>query len=632
MVDTMRHRGPDGLSTWNTGSVGMGHAALHTTPESLHETQPLVHRSGDLVLTADARLDNRDALVRALRPARSADCATTDAEFILAAYEQWGTDCPKYLLGAFAFAIWDARERRLFCARDHFGVRPLYYYAGPRLFCFGSEIKALFALSDVPRSINEVRIADKLGYLAEDVEQTFYRAIYRLPPAQWMTVDEDAVHTQPYWRLDPDNEVILDTDEAYAEAFRGHFKQAVQCRLRAAGPMGAMLSGGLDSSSVACMAQRVKEEQDASDSIHAFSAVFDAVPASDERPYIEAVLEAYPFASHYVHGDRESPLIPFRERLEESTGDEPIAAPNLHLNWSIYRVAEQQGVRCILEGFDGDTTVSHGIGYFHELARAGRWWALAREAWGFGRLRERSALEVWWQFFHHYRLRGIRGVGRLTRLWTKLTGSNHRGSRSENLLDSNFAERIGWGDRQKQLTEKQRGALPSERAHHYRLLSRGVMPSTLETLDRASSLFGIELRYPFFDRRLVEFCLGLPAEQKLRHGWSRRVLRNGMKGVLPESIRTRPGKSNVGPGFDYAFLTHEKELTEQILWDRPDRIADYVDLSYVRAAYRAAIDGKRDEAQVLDVWNAVTLDLWLRQELEGEEECPVGNTRPGSAC
>ena len=122
MVSAMAHRGPDGLTTWHEGAVGLGHAMLHTTPESLHEAQPLVHRRGDLVLTADARIDNRADLIRALRPPRPDDRPITDAELILAAYEQWGAECPKHLLGAFAFAIWDAREQRLFCTRDHFGV------------------------------------------------------------------------------------------------------------------------------------------------------------------------------------------------------------------------------------------------------------------------------------------------------------------------------------------------------------------------------------------------------------------------------------------------------------------------------------------------------------------------------
>lgn len=619
MVEAFAHRGPNGLNTWRDGSVGVGHAMLWNTPQSLYETQPLVSRRADLVLTADARIDNRDDLMQALCPAGSGSDAFTDAELILAAYERWGVACPEHLLGAFAFAIWDAQNRRLYCARDHFGVRPFYYYAGSHLFGFGSEIKALFELQDVPRIINEVRIADKLGYLADDVEHTFYRGIYRLPPAHWMVVSEEEMRTQRYWCLNPGREVTLGSDDAYAEAFHHHFKRAVQCRLRAVGPVGAMLSGGLDSSSVACMAQTIQAEQGATHSIHSFSALFDDVPTSDERSYIEAALNAYPFNSHFVRGDRESPLVPFRERPKQRTRDEPMAAPNLHLNWSIYRLAETHGVRCILEGFDGDTTVSHGTGAFHEFARAGQWLSLAREAWDFGRLRDQSALKIWWRYLHYYRLRHIRGMGRLTQLWRRLTNSVHNKGNDERVLNSEFAKGIGWADRKRHLRKGQKGVPSSERAHHHRLLTRGVMPATLETLDRASSVFGLEVRYPFFDRRLVEFCLGLPAEQKLRHGWSRRILRSGMKNVLPEAIRTRPGKSNVGPGFDHAFLTTEKELTEHILWARPDRIAEYVDLSYIREAYREAVNGKRNDAQVLDVWNAITLDLWLRQEEEGQE-------------
>ena len=188
MVDILAHRGPDGAAVWCEGSAGLGHRMLHTTPESLHEELPLVSAYGDLALTADARIDNRGELLSALRIDRPHE-EVCDSELIIEAYKKWGERCPERLLGDFAFAIWDGRNRRLFCARDHMGVKPFYYYRSYRLFAFASEIKALLCLPDVPHKLNEVQIADYLlDNYYEDKAVTFYEGILRLPPAHVTSV------------------------------------------------------------------------------------------------------------------------------------------------------------------------------------------------------------------------------------------------------------------------------------------------------------------------------------------------------------------------------------------------------------------------------------------------------------
>src|SRR5262245_20600165 len=166
MVASVAHRGPDASGSWCQGAVGLGHRMLWTTPESLSEKLPLANQAGDLAITADARIDNRDELTAALGlPPHS---GVTDSMLILLAYEHWGEHCPEKLLGDFAFAIWDGRKRVLFCARDHFGVKPFYYCHSGRLFAFASEIKALLSLPEVPRRLNEVRVADYLVPIFDD--------------------------------------------------------------------------------------------------------------------------------------------------------------------------------------------------------------------------------------------------------------------------------------------------------------------------------------------------------------------------------------------------------------------------------------------------------------------------------
>src|SRR2546427_256925 len=315
MLARVAHRGPDGTGAWREGPVALGHGMLHTTPESLREQQPLVGTRGDLVLVADARIDNRGELC-SLLPAPS---DATDAELILAAYERWGEHCPEHLLGDFAFAMWDGRTQRLFCARDHFGVKPLYYHHRPsRLFAFASEIKGLLALPDVPRRLNETRVADYLVPLLEDKVITFYEEIVRLPPAHRMVVSRDGVLIEQYWALDPEREIRMKSDAEYAEAFREIFTEAVRCRLRSAFPVGSMLSGGLDSSSIACVARELLAE-DGGGKLHTFSAIFPDVPECDEREYIDAVVAG--------GGGRCGAALPPRRRAEPGRGAGASAGP-----------------------------------------------------------------------------------------------------------------------------------------------------------------------------------------------------------------------------------------------------------------------------------------------------------------
>lgn len=253
MAACLAHRGTDGMGLWCEGPVGLGHRMRWTTPESLHETLPFSRPSEKRAITADARLDNRDELSASLNVS---DRAVSDSTLILLAYDRWGDACPERLLGDFAFVIWDGRREALLCARDPMGVKPLYYHHQPnRLFAFASEIKALLCLAEIPRRLNEQRVADYLVPILEDMEATFFRDIVRLPPGHRLLLDSRGLALQRYWSLDPAREVRLDSDEAYAEAFRTLFTDAVRARLRSAYPVGSLLSGGLDSSSITCAAR-----------------------------------------------------------------------------------------------------------------------------------------------------------------------------------------------------------------------------------------------------------------------------------------------------------------------------------------------------------------------------------------
>ena len=294
-----------------------------------------------------------------------------------------GESCPEKLLGDFAFAIWDEKKQALFCARDHFGLKPFYYYHQPgKAFIFASEIKALFCVTDVPRRLNELRIADYLVSYVEDETITFYKQIFRLPRAHSMTIDHHGLRLHKYWSLDPSHEIRYGSDEEYADAFREKFTEAVRCCLRSAFPIGSSLSGGLDSSSIVCVARKLLGEN-GSRRLHTFSFVFDDVPQCDERSFIKTVLAQGGVEPHFIHPDRLSALDNIEQVLWHQ--DQPLYIRNMFLWTAKYAVARENGIRVMLDGEDGDSVVSYGDAYLAELAQAGRWTEFAREANGLWR-------------------------------------------------------------------------------------------------------------------------------------------------------------------------------------------------------------------------------------------------------
>ncbi|OLE18994.1 MAG: asparagine synthetase B, partial [Cyanobacteria bacterium 13_1_40CM_2_61_4] len=462
----------------------------------------------------------------------------TDAELILQAYARWGERCPEHLLGDFAFALWDARRGLLFCARDHFGVKPFYYHYRPgRLFAFASEIKGLLVLSEVPRRLNETRVADYLVPLLEDKEITFYEEIVRLPPAHRIAVTREGVRIDQYWALDPEREIRMKSDAEYADAFREIFTEAVRCRLRSAFPVGSMLSGGLDSSSIVCVARKLLAE-DGGGKLHTFSAIFPDVPECDEREYIEAVVAGGGVEPHYVRADRLSPLADLERVLQAE--DEPFYAPNLFLHWALGRAAGDNSVRVILDGYDGDTTLWQRPEHLADLLRSGRWMAAGSEVRGLAQYFDQSAWRVLWRY-------GIRPLvpPSVRRLRRRIRGRGRPPWRANGLILPSFATRAGLPKRSEALEGVWWTPASSSREDHWRRLTVGIVPFVLEVADRIAAAFGLEPRYPFCDRRLVELCLALPAEQKLHLGWTRVVLRRGLAHVLPAQVRSRRRKSNL---------------------------------------------------------------------------------------
>lgn len=607
MVEALVHRGPDTQRVWSHANAALAHCMLHSTPESLVETLPF--ENNGLHITADARIDNREELFSALNLRPTDGESVSDSALILQAYLAWGKECANRLLGDFAFAIWNPGKQQLFCARDHFGVKPFYYtYQANRRFLFSSSINGLHSISHVDHQIDEVKIVDYVLEQFDDKARTFFVGVSRLPPASILLVDRERMQIWEYWRLDPDREVRLNSDQEYSDEFRSIFFEAVKCRLRSAFPVGAMLSGGLDSSSVACVAHDLTACQGSPKELHTFSIVFDHLQASDERPFIDTVLRDERFLPHFIDGD---PITPFDD-LEQVLllQDEPFCAPNYSLTRNVWQSASNNGVRVLLDGLFGDNVVSHGIEHLNELASTWRWFALANEL---KQLLETSNPKVpLWQPLGQYILQqGIKPYipEAVLTLWRGFRQYPLDPTAQESkVFSSDFSARTGVKNRLRK-TYANRRRVKSARHAHCESMASGMIQTALEIYSHGCSEFPLETRFPFIDKRLVEFCIAIPGQQKIGGGYTRAILRRALRGYLPKEIHSRTSKGDLGWSFIEGFLAQRKLVATKV-GSSQGFLGRFFDLDNVNDMISRLDDNKIMPEEFFTLFLMVLLSTW----------------------
>jgi asparagine synthase (glutamine-hydrolysing) len=587
MVQSMKHRGPDRSSTFIQDNIGLGHAMLCTTPESLKENQPYTERKTTIV--ADARIDNRAELLEKLCLPETA----TDSRIILNAYRNWNERCPEELLGDFAFAIWDERVGRVFCARDHMGVRPFYYYCSGEVFAFASEIKALLQLPEVPRVLNEEMVANYLATVLDDRVMTFYKDIKRLPAAHSLMFPGDP---NRYWRLDPTRRIRCSSDQEYAVEFLKVFNEAVRCRTRCVFPVGSTLSGGLDSSSVCCLASLTLSKQGRH--LDTFSAVFPDAPKCDETPYIKEVLSRGNMNLHFIRADRLSPLGEIDEIFDEV--DQPFWIPNLFWNREVCRSASQAGIRVLLDGFDGDTVISHGLFLLEEKFKSFCWRSLLDEMNGLKLTFKIPTRQLIWT-----RCIAPMAPYWFVRIW-KMLRKRTAYDYSRVYFSPDFAKRIEL--KSKLEIEDERLRMP--RNYMLEALEDGFLQYLLEAADHIAGAFSVECSHPFFDKRVVEFSLALPSDQRLRHGYSRWIMREALKGILPERIRMRGGKANLSSNFDQRLLSVDCEILRSLASGDHHVVWKYANILEFRKMFDR-IESDPSKSDPMPLWAVANLALWL---------------------
>lgn len=613
MIEAVPYRGPDGIHVWADGPVGIGHAMMHATPESLHEAQPLWDREAGLVLTMDGRVDNREEIAAALKAKGFRLRDDTDAELVLRAYECWGEDSPGKIVGDFAYAIWDARRRHLFCARDPLGVKAFYFYADAHTFLAASELHQILECSFVSRQPNEGMIAEYLSADLRNREETFFSNIRRLPPAHMMVVDLSHLSTRRYYDLLSTPEVRHSTDQEYSDHFREIFRESVRCRLRTIGPVAVTLSGGLDSSSIAAMAQQLCREGSVTvPSLEAFSMYFSE-PDADERSYIQEVVRLCDFSSHAV-----GPLVPDEALcLEEVRRYKEVPNfPNGCMEYPMMQLERNRNCRVTLDGAGGDEWLTGSSLYYADLLRQFRIGELLTAVRSKSHLMEleiRPTVNSLWILVHKvirpFAARTLPGFAR--RLLRRAVGCRNFPS----WIDPLFAKRTALQDRLDRTYGRSR-TVNFAQQDPLDVFESGELAYGNELGDRCASWHGLEQRSPFFDRRMMEFGFGIPETQRRRNGQAKYVLCNAVRGLIPEMVRQRRTKGEFSHVFGEALRTLSSadcsrfSLLSSMGWIDPDS---------VRLAWQHTLElyNRRDPRYIgrnlWALWMACATEMWSKE-------------------
>lgn len=595
MSRALAHRGPDGARQWVDGAIGLGHRLLHTTPESLDEVQPVADARGEQRLVWDGRIDNREELTAALRGAGRPLPDRTDPGLALAAYQEWGTGCAARVLGDFAFVLWDGTVRRLVCARDRLGLKPLHYAWDGLTLLVSSEIKPLLDAQGAPEPDDEMVLAFLLREFREaDHERTFYRGIRRLPPGHLMLLQDGRLRIERYWAIDPARETLYAAEEEYADHFLSLFRGAVRCRTRSAFPIGIFLSGGLDSSAIACVAGKLADDPGGgTPPLEAFT-LFADQPASDERRYAREVVRAAGLKAHEIAGRDPDPLDGLDDAIWQV--ESPIVAATREGSLARLEVVRARGCRVLLSGEGGDQLLDE-LGYLADLLRTLRPVRFVRETRAFAR----------WYDVAPRRFAEL-AIAACLPPSLKFWGKRIARRAPPSWINARLAREIGLGERIREPRQPARFPSATQSETHlgvsspYYLLKR-------EVDERVAARWGVELRYPFLDSRLVEFVLSIPWARRTRDGERKRLLRAAMRGIVPEPVRRRQGKSDWTDPMDQGLTALCRRSPPVPLENRSRRMQRYLDLPKAGALVARYLGGARDLRW--EVWFLVTVDRWL---------------------
>jgi asparagine synthase (glutamine-hydrolysing) len=539
MAQTLVHRGPDGDGFWinENNTVGLAHRRLAIIDLSQAAAQPL-HYAKRYSITYNGEIYNYIELRKSLQKAGYTFYTKSDTEVILAAYDLYKEKCVHYFDGMFSFAIWDEKEKQFFAARDRFGEKPFYYYSDEGLFVFASEMKALWAVG-IPKQIENKML---LNYLAlgnvqnpADKSQTFYSDIFSLLPAHYLRLDASTqkITITNYWDLDK-QAVLNMPDEEILEHFEKLFNNSVSRKLRSDVPVGASLSGGLDSSSITQSIIKQLQKNTGSKNFKTFSAVFPGFE-KNEQPYIDKVVEQFSLENYKVTPTADGLIADFEKLCYHQ--EEPFPSSSIYAQYKVFELAAQHKIKVMIDGQGADETLAGYNKYLHwyiqELLTRNKF-ALAKK--------ERH-------LFNEHKMMMKWGIENLLAAYfpshvaIALEEKEYKKIVRHPDISKNLLSVINgraWDGIHKPIVTKLNDIL------YFNTMEFGL-EELLRYADRNSMAHGVEVRLPFLDAALVQFVFSLPSRYKIADGYTKNILRRTMNGKLPDSVVWRTDKVGYEP-------------------------------------------------------------------------------------
>lgn len=590
----------DDIQMWNNDRVFLGCHAQWITPESIGEKLPYYDHERQLAVTADAIIDNREELFEKLQVGRDRRAGMPDSVLILLAYEKWGEDSPKHLIGDFAFMIWDERKRRLFGARDFSGSRTLYYYRNQKRFAFCTTIQPLLSLPYVQKQLNERWLAEYLaigGMIdAVDASITPYKNVEQIPPSHSILVVGDKITLTRYCTLTSGEQLKLKSNEEYVEAFQEVFQEAVDSRLRTHLNVGAQLSGGLDSGAVVSFAAKTLRETNKN--IHTFSYIppddfIDFTPKylqADERPFIKSTVQHVGgIKDHYLNFNERNSFLEIDDLLETLEMPYKFFENSFWLK-GMFEKASEQGVGVLLNGDRGNFTISWGfaLDYYAILLKRFKWLRLFQELDQYSKIMGGERLRLLPEIIRI-------GFPVIDRIFPQ--GTPYKLPR---IINPEFAKSTGVFKKFKEHGIDQTGwystsSIYEERKRHFEDVFQWNAGNTLAT--KLSLRYSVWKRDPTNDLRVVRFCLSVPEEQYVQNGWDRALIRRSTEKILPDKIRLNQHVRGV-QGVDWVHRmipywdTFIDEL-QQLTIDK--RVLEFLDGQVIEDALLKVRKGARPE-------------------------------------
>jgi asparagine synthase (glutamine-hydrolysing) len=584
MLESIGHRGPDARVTWQDDALVLGHNRLSIIDLSEQANQPMVR--DNLTLIFNGEIYNYIEIRERLLKEGFTFSTQSDTEVILAAYRKWGDDCVKEFAGMWALVIWDHKEKRLFASRDRFGIKPFYYMQQGDRFYFGSEFKALkkSPVFNSEINLNQVSRGLQMGWTCYH-DETYFEKIKALPAAHNLVYHYGKVTVNRYWDIETGKYAKLSFDEK-KERFFNLFSESIRLHMRSDVPVASCLSGGLDSSAIVSLVQKLNPGS----AYKTFSIYYEGKDDVDERPFIYDVIKKYPGVDPYYFSPTEDDIQnSFHRALYHA--DVPCTGSSFISQYFLMELISRHKIKVVLDGQGSDEYLA---GYMHTFYR------LIADDILSGKIS--NALKLTREINRNL---GSDAVKTFAHFGKSLLCTMNDEQDLYGLEYKNYFPFMSKDARNMVFNLKKVNGNKTDNFLYHQIFATSL-PSLLQYEDRNSMAFSIESRVPFLDHRLVEFSFGLKNEDKVNGTETKYILRKALSGILPKTIEERKDKKGfVTPGENKWLRGPLKHLIDDNF-----KVPDFLKKDVVTNIISQYRQGDNSKAQL--AWRLAVLNYWLK--------------------